>query len=76
MVFRKSEVWADRFRKRLHLEPLESRRLLAGDVVAFLSGGNLKVHGDAEDNAIHRPLLRRRSPRHLISMQLGVFAAN
>jgi hypothetical protein len=37
---------------RLLLEPLETRRLLAGDVVLTLADGSLKVDGDEADNAI------------------------
>lgn len=37
---------------RLRLEPLESRRLLAGNVTVRLDSGSLVVQGDRRDNAI------------------------
>jgi hypothetical protein len=40
-------------RRQLFLEGLERRAVLAGDVWAAQFGGNLMIHGDAEDNGIH-----------------------
>lgn len=39
--------------RRLVLEGLERRAVLAGDVWAAQFGGNLMIHGDAEDNGVH-----------------------
>lgn len=39
--------------RRLFLEGLERRAVLAGDVWAAQVGGNLMIHGDAEDNGVH-----------------------
>jgi hypothetical protein len=39
--------------RRLFLEGLERRAVLAGDVWAAQVGGNLMTHGDAEDNGVH-----------------------
>jgi hypothetical protein len=39
--------------RRLFLEGLERRAVLAGDVWAAQFGGNLMIHGDAEDNGVH-----------------------
>jgi hypothetical protein len=39
--------------RRLFLEGLENRSVLAGDVLAIAAGSNLVIHGDAEANGVH-----------------------
>ena len=36
----------------LRLESLEQRDMLAGDVAVSISSGDLRVHGDSDDNAL------------------------
>jgi hypothetical protein len=40
-------------RRRLAVEGLEHRQVLAGNVLATMVGGNLMIQGDVDDNAIH-----------------------
>lgn len=40
-------------RRQLFLEGLERRAVLAGNVWAAAVGGNLMIHGDADDNGVH-----------------------
>src|SRR5438093_9588622 len=46
--------------RRLGLELLESRRVLAGNVHAFVSGGNLHLDGDSQANEI---LIEQSAPK-------------
>jgi hypothetical protein len=39
--------------RRLFVEGLEHRQVLAGDVLATMIGGNLMIRGDAADNGLH-----------------------
>src|SRR6478672_3540488 len=51
---------ARRPNRRLGLELLESRRVLAGNVHAFVSGGNLHIEGDRQSNEI---LIEQSAPK-------------
>src|SRR5690349_17694431 len=44
--------WQNRIDRRLNVESLESRAMLAGDVLATVEGGNLLITGDGADNDI------------------------
>lgn len=39
--------------RRLFLEGLENRSVLAGDVLALATGGHLMIHGDGDANGVH-----------------------
>src|SRR2546423_969557 len=63
-----------RLNRRLGLELLETRRVLAGNVHAFVSSGNLHLEGDSQANAI---LIEQSAPRSFtISSRDGTTTLN
>ena len=52
MSRKKSTSKIGSFRRKIFLETLEPRAMLAGNVNVFVSGGSLFVQGDANDNAV------------------------
>ena len=60
-----------RAQRKLSFESLELRRVLAGNVVAALSGANLLITGDSSDNAIDVAGIPGSPGRVRITPQLG-----
>jgi hypothetical protein len=48
----KNSVWRENRQRKLRLEFLESRAMLAGNVSVSVSGGNLVIRGDNADNGV------------------------
>src|SRR5262245_64453517 len=60
--------------RKLGLERLESREVLAGNVHAFVSGGNLHIDGDSQANEI---LIEQSAPKSFtISSRDGTTTIN